>query len=591
MATGSKGYDPGPQLPNYMKKQMKQAPRPASPASVKAGKTAGKRKAASSSVRSTNGSSARKTGGSSARAPSSASRTKASAAKPQASARKTKKRKKDSVDGVIKALIAIAGVLIVVIVVTWLSGAGGEGVSEDITGFLTGRRTFKEGVRLVGVDVSGLTAEEATGLVKNAAEKKLRSVSITVRAGEKEISLDSVALGMDYSIDKALEEGLEYGRGGEVTDVAGNGAGEFDAEYTWSREAIEIALANVSESMNAPAVEPHAEPILDWASEERFHFIEGVPGQILNIDDTADKIEYALRRRDFGVTVDAVLNAVLPTKTIDEVKAVTQLIASFTTNFRAPRDDEIKQNRKFNIKKAADIINGYAVQPGEQWSFNTVVGPRTYELGWKGANGISGGVEYTIQPGGGICQVSTTLFNALLCANMEIVYRSKHSIPSDYIGKGLDATVDTSGIDFIWRNNTEYPVYLFARVAPVEGSSSNNTMTVYLYGVPLPEGVTYKPRSVVIETTPRTDTVFTEDPSIAAGYQKEIELRHDRFVAEAYLDKYVDGKFKEAIFLHKDTYKGNPAKIAVGTGAPLQFGEVPPVDWQVFGTPPTEPAA
>lgn len=492
--------------------------------------------------------------------------------------------------GVIKALFALAGVLVVVIAIIWIA-SGGKGGSQEITDFFSSRKTFKEGVKLVGVDVSGLTAEEAAGLVKNAAEKKLKTVEITVRAGEKEITLDSAALGMTYSIEKALEDGIAFGRDSGVANVASAGAGEFDAEYAWSREAIELALANIAETMNVPAVEPCAQPILDWESEERFTFVEGVQGTELNIADTADAIEYALRTRVFNAKIDAVMSAVLPTKTIEEVRAVTQLIASFTTKFSAPRNDETKQNRKFNIKKASDIINGYVVQPGEEWSFNTVVGPRTYDLGWKGANGISGGKEYTTQAGGGICQVSTTLYNALLCSNMEIVYRRAHSIPSDYVEKGLDATVDTNGIDFNWKNNTEYPVYVFAKVASVEGSSSRNTMTVYIYGAPLPEGVTYKARSVVIEVTPRTDTIFTQDPAIATGYQKELVLRHDGYAAEAYLDKYVNGEIVESVLLNTDKYKGNPAEIAIGTGPALDFGAVPPEDWQLYGTPPTEPAA
>lgn len=615
MAT-TKGYDPGPQLPNYMKKKMKRVDFAASQASAPSALTSGARPA--SAVKSAGYTAKRKVSSqaqaraksaspvrpaakktapaahvkSGAKAPAKSARTASASAKAAQTARAAQKRRKNALEHTIKALLAAAGVLLAVIVVVWLAGSG-EGTSADITDFFSSKKTFKEGVKLIGVDVSGLTAEEATGLVKNAAEKKLKSVAVTVRAGEKEIALGYLSLGMSYSIDKALEDGLAYGRTAGVTDVEGAGAGEFDAQYTWSREAIEIALANVAESINTEAVEPYAEPIADWESEERFNYVEGTPGQTLNVEDTADAIEYALRTLDFQATIDAVTNAVLPTGSLDDIRAYTQLVCSFTTKFTAPRDDETKQNRKFNIKKAADIINGQVVQPGQEWSFNTVVGPRTYELGWKGANGISKGKEYTIQAGGGICQVSTTLYNALLCGNYEIVYRQAHTIPSDYVDEGLDATVDTSGIDLVWKNNTEHPVYIFVKVAGVEGSSSRNTATVYLYGQPLPEGVTYKARSVIISTTPRTDTVFTQDATIAAGYQKELVLRHDGYVAEAWLDKYVDGVLQEdeSVLLHTDKYNGNPAEIAVGIGPALRPTDPVPVEWKLYGTPPTEPAA
>ncbi len=583
MAT-EKRYDPGPQLPNYMKKQMKQEAKPASSVHAKARRPSGARAAAARKPSAATGSRAPETGGTKSAA-------RPSAAKTAGSGKTKKRRRKDGLDSVIKGFVAIAGVLLVVIVITWLAGGGGKsGVSEDISDFLSSRKTFKEGVMLIGVDVSGLTAEEATGLVKNAAEKKLKTVSIAVTVGEKSITLDDQALGMSYDITKTLEDGLAYGRDGNaVTEISDSEAGEFDGEYTWSREAIEIALNNIGTTINTQPVEPSAVPVTDWTSEERFTYIEGVAGQALNVADTADQIEAALRALTFQTEIAAVTNAVLPMLTLDQVKAETQFIASFTTKFTAPRDDETKQNRKFNIQKAADIINGQTVQPGEQWSFNTVVGPRTYDLGWKGANGISGGKEYTTQAGGGICQVSTTLYNALLCANLEIVDRRAHSIPSDYVDKGLDATVDTNGIDFVWKNNTEYPIYVFVQVASVEGSSSRNTITVFLYGAPLPEGVSYQARSEIIETTERTDTIYTQDVTIAVGYQKEMVLRHDGFVAEAYLDKYVNGEVTESTFLHTDKYKGNPAEIAIGVGPALEFGAVPPEDWQIYGTLPTVP--
>ena len=233
-----------------------------------------------------------------AKAPAKSARTASASAKAAQTARAAQKRRKNALEHTIKALLAAAGVLLAVIVVVWLAGSG-EGTSADITDFFSSKKTFKEGVKLIGVDVSGLTAEEATGLVKNAAEKKLKSVAVTVRAGEKEIVLGYLSLGMSYSIDKALEDGLAYGRTAGVTDVEGAGAGEFDAQYTWSREAIEIALANVAESINTEAVEPYAEPIADWESEERFNYVEGTPGQTLNVEDTADAIEYALRTLDF----------------------------------------------------------------------------------------------------------------------------------------------------------------------------------------------------------------------------------------------------------------------------------------------------
>ena len=606
----SGSYNAGPQLPSYMKKKVTTAKRTTQPAAARSTASAARTSAAakrttttrSTAERSTaSRSSARSSAQHSTAARTSAARstathstaTRSTAAK--ANTRRTanqaqhkKHKKKKSGSGALKWITLAAAALICVIVIVSVSNSGGADAVADMDKLMQTGKRFKAGVKLIGVDVSGMTPEEATGLVKNAAEKKLKTVAVTISSGENSWTLDSAAMGMGYDIADALADGLNFGRGEDDNTVVitGGGIGEFDAKYTWDREKIMSALAAMSQSINTEATAAYAEPVTDWTQEERFIYHTGEEGITLNEEATADAIEKALGQGEFVCTVEATVNAVLPGGNIDDLKAATSFIASYTTKFSARRDDEVKQNRKFNIQKAADIINGNTIQPGEEWSFNTVVGPRTYELGWKGANGISGGKKYTIQAGGGICQVSTTLYNALLCANMEIVDRRAHTIPSDYVPVGLDATVDTRGIDFVWKNNTDMPVYIFARVENVEGSSSRHTITVYVYGKPLPEGVTYQSRNEIIEERSRLDgAIYTNDPSIPTGYQVEDIQGHKYYVAEAYQDKYVDGKLAESKLLYTDTYGGNVPEVRVGTGAPLAPGQTPDPAWKPYGTP------
>ena len=602
----SGSYNAGPQLPSYMKKNTTAAKRTAaqgtatrSAASSARTSVAAKRTTAahttatrstatrSTATRSTaSRSSARGSAQHGAATHSTAAKANTRHAANQVQHKKRKRKKSGS--GALKWIALAAAALICVIIIVSIANSGGADAVADMDKLMQTGKRFKAGVKLIGVDVSGMTPEEATGLVKNAAEKKLKTVAVTISSGENSWTLDSDAMGMGYDIAEALADGLNFGRGEDDNTVVitGAGEGEFDAKYTWDRGKIISALAAMSQSINTEATAAYAEPVTDWTQEERFIYHAGEEGITLNEEATADAIEKALGQGEFVCTVEATVNAVLPGGNIDDLKAATSFIASYTTKFSARRDDEVKQNRKFNIQKAADIINGNTVQPGEEWSFNTVVGPRTYELGWKGANGISGGKEYTIQAGGGICQVSTTLYNALLCANMEIVDRRAHTIPSDYVPVGLDATVDTRGIDFVWKNNTDMPAYIFARVEKVEGSSSRHTITVYVYGKPLPEGVTYQSRNEIIEERSRQDeAIYTNDASIPTGYQLERVQGHKYYVAEAYQDKYVDGKLAESKLLYTDKYKGNPPEVSIGTGAPLASGQTPDPAWKPYGTP------
>lgn len=599
----SGSYNAGPQLPSYMKKKVTTAKRTTQPAAArstaKSGAASARTSAAakrttttrSTAERSTTSrSSARGSAQHGAATRSTAAHSTAAKANTRRTANQAqhkKRKRKKSGSGALKWIALAAAALICVIVIVSVSNSGGADAVADMDKLMQTGKRFKAGVKLIGVDVSGMTPEEATGLVKNAAEKKLKTVAVTISSGENSWTLDSAAMGMGYDIADALADGLNFGRGEDDNTVVitDGGVGEFDAKYTWDRGKIISALAAMSQSINTEATAAYAEPVTDWSQEERFIYHAGEEGITLNEEATADAIEKALGQGEFVCTVEATVNAVLPGGNIDDLKAATSFIASYTTKFSARRDDEVKQNRKFNIQKAADIINGNTIQPGEEWSFNTVVGPRTYELGWKGANGISGGKEYTIQAGGGICQVSTTLYNALLCANMEIVDRRAHTIPSDYVPVGLDATVDTRGIDFVWKNNTDMPAYIFAKVENVEGSSSRHTITVYVYGKPLPEGVTYQSRNEIIEERSRQDeAIYTNDASIPTGYQLERVQGHKYYVAEAYQDKYVDGKLAESKLLYTDKYKGNPPEVSIGAGAPLASGQTPDPAWQPYGT-------
>lgn len=599
----SGSYNAGPQLPSYMKKKVTTAKRTTQPAAArstaKSGAASARTSAAakrttttrSTAERSTTSrSSARGSAQHGAATRSTAAHSTAAKANTRRTANQAqhkKRKRKKSGSGALKWIALAAAALICVIIIVSIANSGGADAVADMDKLMQTGKRFKAGVKLIGVDVSGMTPEEATGLVKNAAEKKLKTVAVTISSGENSWTLDSDAMGMGYDIADALADGLNFGRGEDDNTVVitDGGVGEFDAKYTWDRGKIISALAAMSQSINTEATAAYAEPVTDWSQEERFIYHAGEEGITLNEEATADAIEKALEQGEFVCTVEATVNAVLPGGNIDDLKAATSFIASYTTKFSARRDDEVKQNRKFNIQKAADIINGNTIQPGEEWSFNTVVGPRTYELGWKGANGISGGKEYTIQAGGGICQVSTTLYNALLCANMEIVDRRAHTIPSDYVPVGLDATVDTRGIDFVWKNNTDMPAYIFAKVENVEGSSSRNTITVYVYGKPLPEGVTYQSRNEIIEERSRQDeAIYTNDASIPTGYQLERVQGHKYYVAEAYQDKYVDGKLAESKLLYTDKYKGNPPEVSIGTGAPLASGQTPDPAWKPYGT-------
>lgn len=143
-------------------------------------------------------------------------------------------------------------------------------------------------------------------------------------------------------------------------------------------------------------------------------------------------------------------------------------LSSFTTKFKAG-----ESNRVFNIQRVSNAINNKVVLPGETFSFNATTGPRSYKAGYKKALVIQNG-KFVEDEGGGVCQVSTTLYNTLLNAKMQIVQRHPHSKPISYVPVGRDAAVAYNYLDLKFKNNRNVPV-------SIKSSVSGNTITVKMY--------------------------------------------------------------------------------------------------------------
>ena len=554
----------GPQLPNYMKQPMQSSVRNSYAAMARGGSAPRTPSTRTAPAQQTGGA---RTGGSSG----------------GSGGGNRKKRGPTRSQKLMRLALGVLGVMVAALAVVLLLN-GGEKEDPTMIEYMNSDTKFFNGIAIEGVALGGMEMEAAKPLVEQAVQQKLNSVSITLQHADKSWTLTAADMNMSADTDAVLTKAMAFGREGTLSENAQareelEGGKTFPVTLTPDRTAIMNRLVTLASEANQAPVEPHLIPTLSEDNKQDFEPVEGQDGLALNTEQTADAIIAAITQKQFQTVIDPVFDTIPPTTTLAFLQQNTARISTFTTRFPQSSSDEIVKNRVFNIKKAAGIINGYTAQPGEEWSFNTWVGPRTVKGGWKEANGISGGKEYTLQAGGGICQVSTTLYNALLCGNIPITDRKAHSIPSTYVDKGLDATVDTSGIDLKFRNDTDAPMYIFAYITPDAKSSKYLNITVSIYGKPLPDGVTYKARSEIIETTPRTEIKYVDDPTIPIGYQLEKIKAHDGFKAKAYLEKYVDGKLVETKELYEDKYRGNDAEVHIGTGdpatVPVPGGAVP----------------
>lgn len=481
------------------------------------------------------------------------------------------------------ALLILAAALAVTIVLSIFFNRPSEADMEA----LKDDGTFFSGITINGVDVSGLTYNQARSAVLPSVEKDLYSASITVTHGTAYWILTAADMKLTSTLDATLTEALSLGRSGTVienseakAELAQNGRA-FTVTFVPDETALQERLAAIGAAVDTAPQEPYAEAV-STASEPTFVFHEGQDGFLLNEEELYRGIVEALASGELVVSMEPELEFTAPTLTVEDVKQQTQLLSTFQTSFggsRAARNEK----RVGNIQKACTLLNGLCIDNQTEFNFNGYIGPRTEEGGWPLAPGIVNGNQYEDQAGGGICQVSTTMYNALLCANasmqrgstleeilaqdlagISITERKHHSWPSSYVDTGLDSTVTgtvESGKSLNFANNTGAPLFLFAFC-----DQEAYTVTIYLYGAPLPDGVTYQVRGVVDETIEPDAEIITYDTTLPADYNQVTITARKGYKATAYRDKYINGVLESTETLYTETYRAVTGERTIGTG-------------------------
>lgn len=250
-------------------------------------------------------------------------------------------------------------------------------------------------------------------------------------------------------------------------------------------------------------------------------------------------------------TLKVSLNKVMPKITYQTIKNSTYETASFSTYY-----GDSQPSRKHNIKLAVEKINGCVLGSGETFSFNQVVGDRTEENGFQSSKVIENGV-YVDGVGGGVCQVSTTLYNAALLSGLEIIERHQHSVMASYIEPSFDAMVSGNYSDFKFKNNTSGFVF-------IKGVCDGKNVAFTFYG--LKPKYSYKRASKVIETYEPSGYEIIFDETLKAGERVYSRFSKNGVKSEGYLQVYDNKGLIREKRLSVDKYKSVKGEIRVGTG-------------------------
>lgn len=373
-------------------------------------------------------------------------------------------------------------------------------------------RSLPAGVRINGLNVGGMPHDRAIAAVRAEIERELgqKKLTVTGKNGEYSFTYPEISYKDDLN---ALVGNIKKG-------------GDYSARVEYYLCGGEETLSYIALSESVPAEEPRAEFL---ASGEPFLYFGGADGREADVPRLKRDVQAALKG-DLGEVEIHYIKTVRKSS-LQEIKERTSLLGEFTTYF-----DNSNLSRASNIRLAAELLNGCSVESGATLSFNERVGPRTAERGFLPAKIIENG-EYTEGVGGGVCQVSTTLYNAALLSGLKIAEYHPHSLAVGYVPPSRDAMVSGSACDLKITNPTPYPVYLRA-----EGGEGRVRLRIYGKS----DGVRYSLESEVLGSVPAPeeecsdpssardgkDGVISEGYLVAerGGYKKRMKLRTDKYL-------------------------------------------------------------
>jgi vancomycin resistance protein YoaR len=329
-----------------------------------------------------------------------------------------------------------------------------------------------DGVSVLDIDLSGLNRQECEARLQSL-NRQIKTVPITVRYLDREWEMQPADIGLDLDTHNLLKEIMSVGHQGSIIQRIK----EYKQAKTTGYKIpllVELDKDKLTTVLNSFARQITTTPVNAYLKINPDDTVEVVPskdGMSVDINRAYQDIVAQYKKYDKKPAIEMVLTASKAEKTTEDILklGVEVLISSYTTYF-----DSSDTGRAYNISVAAKALDGILVAPGEIFSFNQVVGPRSSESGYKNAKIIINN-EFVDGIGGGVCQVSSTLYNAVLLANMGIVERSNHSLPVSYVPYGRDATVAYNLIDFCFKNTSPKSIY-------IKTITNAGRITIKIYG-------------------------------------------------------------------------------------------------------------
>lgn len=426
------------------------------------------------------------------------------------------------------------------------------------------------GIFIENISLEGKTAEEARAEVESYVSESLggRVISLIAIDGNK-VDITPAEIGLRWSNPEIVEEAADIGQTGNV--VARYKAAKdlqyqnkvFHMEFDADREQIRQILEQQCAVYNVEAKDATLSRV-----NGSFVINEGQTGKVIDVEASTQLIcDYFNSdwNEEEGCSIELIISVDEPQGTAEELGKVKDVLGTFTTSYRTSGSA-----RSANVANGCALINGTTLYPGDEFSTCEAITPFTSENGYyMAASYLNGQVVDSL--GGGICQVSTTLYNAVLLSELEVTERHNHSMIVTYVDPSADAAIaESSGKDFRFVNNTQAPLY-------IEGVTTDDKhITFTIYGVETRDsGHQVRYESEVVSTTyPDTEVIYVNE-SLPLG-SISVQSAHIGYKANLWKIVTENGREVSREQVNSSSYKVTPrtATVGVATADPNAYNQI-----------------
>lgn len=431
---------------------------------------------------------------------------------------------------------------------------------------------FCPGVYVDGINLDGMTPEQALNSVQSQIQQRHDAWTVQlIFNGESVAEINADMLEFNVDPRGVLNEAWQQGHTGEkeqryqaMLQLEQQPYMAYTAQPSGNTQAIDAKLNEIKAMIDTPPVNAEMKGF-DPSLPYPFDISDEAYGYSLDTEPVKNLLYQMVSTMESG-TVNLVPERLEPSvRKADLMK--NYMLRSYAST---PIDRHSTEDRNNNIRRAFELINGYQLEPNKTFSFNGVVGERTPE------NGFYPAIEYVYGEhvegyGGGVCQASTTLYQAAVCAGLRVLKREPHSDKVSYSDLGKDATVYWYGkrrIDLTFRNNTDSTIYIVAAVKQDSSNKKRLNATVAIYGADMGD-IRYEMESEITETLPAPfKPEYKKDTNgtyvTYKDQQKSVTAAKEGYVVNCYLVEYTSGEMTNRKLMYTDRYEPKSEVIYVG---------------------------